>query len=371
MAAPKLSATAGTQTSIEFFKKQLAGESPLTFRTAKHLFELATTLLTVRPWQFLNDQDLVLLKNPLSNEFCFCSVMGALGEVISLHAYAGDESYRFFKKMAAGGPISIGEFYGSLRGVYVEFVGLSQLTPPDRELARAFGHPLKRGSKPPIFRALRPGYYPWYVTEEEGIVLDECIQAVLDFCEHMKDDPQDYWKKAGIYPSMVPMQTDQDRKRFGVEMAKVPESPAAVPVPVKLDQNRVREVLDRKHPTRGIFETEHFYGGGMMGKSQERKACVRMCLVADANTGFVFPPELGTPERLTSEMMATALINAIEVAGYLPSEIRVNCHQCKMFLEPLEREFRLKVTTVKHLPALQEAKEQLLTMMGDPGAFVA
>jgi hypothetical protein len=36
--------------------------------------------------------------------------------------------------MAAGRPSSIEEFFGSLGGAYVEFVRLSELTPPDREL---------------------------------------------------------------------------------------------------------------------------------------------------------------------------------------------------------------------------------------------
>ena len=156
MAAPKAFASSETQAPCEFFKKQLAGDAPLSFPTAKRLFEKATDLIAIRPWQFLEDQDLILLENPLSAETCYCSVMGALGQVFALHAYLGGESYLYFRKMAAGEPISVGEFYGSLRGVYVEFVGLSQLTPPDRELARVFGHPLKRGLKTPIFRAMRP-----------------------------------------------------------------------------------------------------------------------------------------------------------------------------------------------------------------------
>jgi hypothetical protein len=58
----------------------------------------------------------------------------ALGEVFSLHAYIRGESYGSFRKMAAGRPFSVGEFFGSLGGAYVAFVGLSELTLPDREL---------------------------------------------------------------------------------------------------------------------------------------------------------------------------------------------------------------------------------------------
>src|SRR5215471_21582967 len=225
------------QTPPEFFKKQLAGEDPLTFGTAERLFTLATGFIAARPWDFLEDQHLILLKSPLSNETCYCSVMGALGEVFSLHAYIGDESYRYFRKMAAGRPVLIGEFFGSLRGVYVEFVGLSELTPPDRELAQTFGHPLKRGLKVPIFRALRPGYHPWYPTENEGVVLAECIEAVLALCERIsKGDGVEYWKDAWTYPSMVSSKAGGDDKRYDVEMVKVAEPPAATPEPAQLDQ---------------------------------------------------------------------------------------------------------------------------------------
>jgi hypothetical protein len=370
MSTPQ-AAMSDRQTPPEFFKKQLAGESPLTFSTAERLFALATAFIAVRPWDFLEDQHLILLKSPLSNETCYCSVMGALGEVFSLHAYIGDASYSYFKKMAAGTPISIGEFYGSLRGVYVEFVGLSELTPPDRELARVFGHQLKRGLKVPIFRALRPGYHPWYPTENEGFVLAECLGAVLALCKRMlKGDAQDYWKDAGVFPFLVPAQECGSGERYDVEMVKVSKSPATTPEPAPLDQDRIREIRDRRYPVRGVFEADHLYGGGMIGKKDERKACVRIGLVADGNSGMLFPPELGMPERPTSDIIATVVLKAVESARRVPREIRVDQPQLKTLLEPLAAELGITVRSVKHLPVLQEAKQELLALMGDPGPFI-
>lgn len=370
MATPRPAVT-DKQVPQEFFKKQLAGESPLTFPSAERLFALARGFIAVKPWQFLGDQHLILLKSPFSNETCYCSVMGALGEVFSLHAYIGDESYRYFRKMAAGRPISIGEFYGSLRGVYVEFVGLSELTPPDRELARVFGHPLKRGLKVPIFRSLRPGYHPWYPTENEGLVLAECLGAVMALCERMlKGEAQDYWKEGGVFPLMIPAQECGNGEGYAVETVKASEPPVTTPEAAPLDQGRIREIRDRTYPVRGVFEADHFYGGGMIGKKDQRKACVRMGLVADGNSGMVFPPELGMPERATSDIIATVVLNAVETAQCLPREIRVDQHQLKTLLEPLAAELGITVRTVKHLPALQEAKRELLSLMGDPGSFM-
>jgi hypothetical protein len=369
MGTPK-PAIADKRAPLEFFNRQLGGESPLGLATAERLFAAATELIAMKPWEFLEDQNLVLLKSPLSNETCHCSIMGALGEVFSLHAYVGGESYRYFRKMAAGEPISIGEFYGSLRGVYVEFVGLSELTPPDRELARTFGHPLKRGLKAPIFRALRPGYHPWYPTENEGIVLAECIGGVLAFCERLrKSEVHDYWKEDGVYPFMVPVQVEPERKQFDIEMVRIPEPVAATPQPTNLDEDRIRKILERNYRHQGAFEVDHFYAAGMVGKRDERKACIRIGLAADVSSGFVFPPELAMPERATADIIVTVVLNAIDTARCLPREVRVNQPHFRMFLEPLASELGLAVRTVKRLPALQQAKEELLAMMGDPGPF--
>ncbi|OLB29892.1 MAG: hypothetical protein AUH13_14410 [Acidobacteria bacterium 13_2_20CM_58_27] len=372
MAAPKPFASSETEAPREFFKKQLAGEVPVSFPTAKRLFEKAAELMAIRPWQFLEDQDLILLKSPLSDETCYCSVMGALGQVFSLHAYVGGESYLYFRKMAAGEPISIGEFYGSLRGVYVEFVGLSQLTPPDRELARVFGHPLKRGLKAPIFRAMRPGYQPWYLTEDEGNVLAECLEAVIALCESIaRNGAPDYWNQPDVYPFLAPTQRGQERLGYDIEMRKITAPLATTPAPARLDQNRIEQIRRRNYPIRGAFEAEHFYAGGTVGKRDERKAIVRLALVADADSGLVFPPEAGMPERATSEMLATAVLSAIETARFLPREVRISHLQWEACLESLARELGFAVRMVKRLPAAEEAKESLLAAMGDPGPLIA
>ncbi len=372
MAAPKPFASPETEAPREFFKKQLAGDVPLSFPTAKRLFEKATELMAIRPWQFLEDQDLILLKSPLSTETCHCSVMGALGQVFSLHAYLGGESYLYFRNMAAGEPISIGEFYGSLRGVYAEFVGLPQLTPPDRELARVFGHPLKRGSKAPIFRAMRPGYHPWYVTENEGVVLAECLEAVIALGERiLRRGAPDYWNEPNVYPFLAPIQCGQERTGYDVQMLKIAAPLPTTPAPARIDQNRIERIQRSNYPVRGAFEADHFYSGGTIGKKDERKAVVRLALVADADSGLIFPPEVGMPERATSDMLASAVLSAIEMARFLPREVRVSQLQLEACLESLARELGFALRTVKRLPAVEEAKESLLAMMGDPGPFIA
>jgi len=91
--------------SRRFFVKQLAGEQPLSFETASQLSRLAAELFAMQPWEFLEDEELILIKDGESGEICYCSIMGALGQVFSFQVYTGADSYRFFRRIASGKPL--------------------------------------------------------------------------------------------------------------------------------------------------------------------------------------------------------------------------------------------------------------------------
>src|SRR5215471_3411068 len=81
-----------------FFQKELIGEHPPSSATMQTLYDLARDLFARRPWNLIAEDELVLLEEAASRELCFCSVMGALGQVRALHVYLGPEGYHFFKK---------------------------------------------------------------------------------------------------------------------------------------------------------------------------------------------------------------------------------------------------------------------------------
>ena len=306
-----------------FFQKQLAGEEGPFLETAKRLCQLAAEFSNLEPWKRLGDQDLVLLEDPQSREICYCSVMGALGQVYSLHVYVGGESYRFFCKVAAGEPIAHGEFFASQRAVSVEFVMPSDMTPPDRELLRAIGRPVQRGIRVPIFRAFRPGYHPWYVTQSEAVLLIRCLQAMITFCKTLLEDTgTTYWHEQDVYPFLIPAGSDENRRDYEVKLARATEPPT-VPLQVpRLDAAQINGIRAKDLARGGVFEVDHFFSSAPIGDKNERKACLRVGLVSDAASGIVFPPSLGKPEDCTGDILVAAVLKAITTARSLPREIR-------------------------------------------------
>lgn len=167
---PKRPASAATAPPKTFFMKELAGETPPSFAAVKRLYSLATDLFGFVPWQLLDESELIVTRDSVSGELWYCSVMGSLGEVYSMHAYRGERGLSLLRKMA-NEEIEPVEALSSMDCLYVEAVRQQELTRQDRKLLAACSHPRTRKMMAPIFRAIRPGFHPWFVNAEEALIV--------------------------------------------------------------------------------------------------------------------------------------------------------------------------------------------------------
>ena len=347
-----------------FFEHQLKEEEALTLRTAKRLFDLANETCVRKPWGIMGDTDLVLVKDPESQEMCYSSVMGALGQVFAVHAYCGMESYRLFKRLASGAPLTAGEFFGTQRSVTMEFLPSGMLPGPDRELARVLGHPLKRGTLAPQFRAGRPGYQPWYPTEAEGKVLALCVESVLAFSEDLEHKPEaGYWNMEDAYPEVFWKKDGY----FRVENTLVQVTPPPLPELPKLDEVRLAKLSKGDYPVKGIVEVDEFYSAASVGGKNERKACVRMVMAADAEIRFLYMVHAFEPTRSVGEVLMEAVLQTVEKGRFVPAEVRVNDESKRLLLSLLRERLGFELRAVSELPSLESAKRELLQTLGDPG----
>jgi hypothetical protein len=354
-----------------FFQKELVGEAPPSFATMQTLYHLATDLFARRPWNLIAEDELVLVEEAASKELCFCSVMGALGQVRALQVYLGPEGYHFLRKLQSGQAITVGEFFATQRSVSVEIVRLGELTGSDRKFLEAMGHPLKRGTLAPIFRAIRPGYHPWYVTEGEAGILAQCQRALIKICDHLQANPElHYWDKENVYPTLSRQGDEEDEQGYRISLVEAPSSPVPMPNLPTLDEARIQRIRDCRYPSQGVLEVDHFYGAGMVGEANQRKACFRVGLAIDAKSGLAYPPEVSLPASSTGDVLTRVVLQAVESARVLPREIRVRDGEFKALLDPLAQALGVSVGIKKSLPALEFAKKQLLEMMGDPGPFL-
>ena len=350
-----------------FFQKELVGEEPPSLATMQTLYNLARELFGRHPWDQLTEDQLVLVDGAASQELCYCSVLGALGQARALFAYIGPEGYRLFKRLHSGEKLTAGEIFAAQRSVYVEFVRLGELTAADRGLLKIMGHPLKRGTLAPIFRSIRPGHHPWYVTEGEARTLADCQRALIAICDIRKAEPAlDFWEKEGVYPLVSRRAEEGNDAKYEIHLVDAPSFSLPIPNFATLDEARIHRIRDSGYPFQGVLEVDHFYGARMIGEKNQRKSCLRMGLAIDAQSGFAYPPEVSSPEPSTGDVLMRVILRAIESARALPREVHVRGGEFKLLLEPMAQALGFSVKVMKSLPALDFAKCQLLEMMGEP-----
>jgi hypothetical protein len=356
---PKKRTSSTTIAPEQWFVKELAGEVPPSFSAMDRLYQLASTLFQLRPWQLLDESNLVMLRDSASGEICYCSVMGALGQVYAMHAYIGTESFRLFRKMEAREVADAGEFFATQRSVYVEFVPRKELEKQDRELLVVLGHPQGRGLAAPIFRAIRPGFHPWFVTHDEARTLAECIRAMVVVCSAVAEQKgAQFWEQADTYPMVSRAEEDEPQYRIDLVKSILPAEPPLAHIQV--EEETLRQIRSQDYAVRGVMELDHVLSGAAIGKKSERKACAGIALAVDAHSGIVHAPEVTGASVAAGEAMAKAFLNAIQANRALPKEIRVRSRRFKDCLAPLAGYFGVTIKITSQLPALDQAKIQLL-----------
>ena len=341
------------------FLKELAGETPPSFQAMERLYSLASDLYGLRPWRVLDEDNLIVVRDSVSGELCFCSVMGALGEVLSMHAYIGTEGLRQFRKMEDEEIADPGEFFATTHCVYVEFVPRSELQRQDRELLVALGHPQGKGLASPIFRTLRPGFLPWFVTEDEARTLAECIRGVMVICAAVAgQESMKFWERADTYPMAT--RTEGTELRYHVEMFQSilpPEPPVA---PARLAEETLLALHGQDYAVRGVMELDLTYSGAAIGKKGERNSCAALAMAVDAESGMVLAPEVADSRIAAGDTVAKVFLKAIQASRALPKEVRVRSQKLKDCLTPLMESLGVTVRVTSKLPASDEARSHLL-----------
>ena len=342
-----------------WFVKELAGETPPSFPAMERLYGLASDLYGLHPWRVLDEDNLIVVRDSVSGELCYCSVMGALGEVLSMHAYIGTEGLRQFRKLEAEELSDPGEFFASTHCVYVEFVPRAELLRQDRELLAALGHPKGRGLASPIFRTMRPGFLPWFVTEEEARTLAECIRSAIVICTAVaSQESVKFWELADTYPMVTRMEGAEPRYHVEMFHSILPAEPPVAPV--RLAEETLSALRGRDFAVRGVMELDLTYSGAAIGKKGERNACASIAIAVDAESGMVLAPEVTDSSCPAGDTLAKVFLKAIEASRTLPKEVRVRSHRLKDCLSPLMDSFGVTVRVASRLPASDEARSHLL-----------
>jgi hypothetical protein len=320
------------------------------------LYRAAIDFWRIQPWRWVNDTDLLGVKNPEDGEIGYCCIVGALGEFLGLLVYLGTEGLESYVKIQnSESPEE--DVLSTGKCLVASFEDRKSLQKPDHEVIKKLGLKFRGTKSWPLFRSYEPGYYPWYLSQPQARFLALALRQAAEVSLRMKVNGNLLVNsEKGQYLVRVPEPSGQELhwKDEWLSPAPLERGKDEAPVP---DEIRLQRIRKKGLRPAGIWEVDFFQFPAPI--QEGGRPFFPLCLlIVDQNSGFVFGTHLESKGRHRPEFL-NQMLKVIEENAYLPQEIWVKREEVLQLFEALVSRLGLKMKQVKRLRQLEYAKKSM------------
>ncbi|MEW6419310.1 MAG: hypothetical protein AB1480_14560 [Nitrospirota bacterium] len=320
----------------------------------KRLYEVALEFREIGCWEWMTDDYIFGVQNPETDEIGYCCVIGNLGEVFGLIVYTGSKGLASYLKI-----ITLQNPEGNFDNMLLQeclsitFEDRRYLEKEDLKVIKDLGFKFRGRNAYPLFRNLKPGYYPWFITREEARFLIVVFQQALDVCQRFKYDKTLLIPPVkGQYFVRVPQIIEGGLSWRDEWMWPQPLQPEEF-TPIRADELRLQRIKSNA-VQQGIWEFDYFYAN-MPVKEEGRPYFPMTLLIVDSASGFILHARVSTPLKYQREF-TDSFISFVEEAGILPKELLVAKDEAMKILEPVISCLKIKLTKVKRCKEVEKAQ---------------
>ncbi len=328
----------------------------------RRLYQAAIHVKEIAPWKWMTETDVFGVQNPETDEIGFVSVMGALGEHLSLALYLGPEGlYSFwgFQQIADSAPP---EAVLGMLHLQASFEDRNTLSKKDRDVIKELGFKFRGRQAWPMFRSYRPGFFPWYLEAAEARFLAHALEQAVDVALRFKEDPAmlDTTDDDGY---LVRVPREKEGALVWEDRFEIVSPPDPEPISIAMDLDVLEEVSQLPR-SRHTLEMDFFMVP--MQVSEERGArpyFPHMLLVVESDSGMVLGSELLSPESGLEAMwgeVPVTVVHQLARIGVVPYQIKVRSSLLAQLLDTLVEDLGFEIKATRNLRSLDHAKEFLL-----------
>ncbi|MFO7953108.1 MAG: SEC-C metal-binding domain-containing protein [Bacillota bacterium] len=328
------------------------------------LFSAARNFKEAKCWEWMDDNDLFGVKDPESEEVAYCSIMGKLGEHFALGAYLGAEGlYSFLRMQDSANPEEMREHYFGQKCLMASFEDREQLSERDRSIIKEIGLKFRGRKQWPLFRSLKPGYYPWYITAWECRFLTVCLEQALEvarLCFESKTILDRFEKDRELM--LLRTLQDKGQETVWVNEYHLPEVfSKEYSVYGISDEVTLRRLLNSLEKGSATWEVDLFYSlMPVQEKKDDRPYFPIIFLVADLSTGLLIGYTMLMDLKAEANEITETLINSIQSSEKIPNRIVAEKEETRFFLDKICSQLDIKLELVDQLQMIPEARAELL-----------
>ncbi len=195
-------------------KRKKEQESPAIAQEVwEQLYSLAVAYRNTKPWEFMTEDELFGVEDPVTGVVNYCMVTGELDEHRALIVTLGPEGLgqyfdairRMQTCVGALEEMDAGFSMMTAPQVQVSFEDRQYLFPEDLQVIKSLGLRFRGRMNWPMFRNFEPGRAPWFITPETARILAVCLEQTLAFIEQLDWVDAQYQQNAQELSGKLPV----------------------------------------------------------------------------------------------------------------------------------------------------------------------
>lgn len=334
----------------------------------KRLYELAAKVKELAPWEWMEEAEFFGVQNPETEEIGFISIMGLLGEHLSMAVYLGAEGLYGYWRISdpASGlenePLALFD----VPQLQTSFEDREQLEKQDRDVIKKLGLKFRGSQNYPLFRSIRPGFMPYFVTSEEARFLIYAMEQTLETAPRIRDDES-------LLPDpdedlyLVRVSEKQGGKLVWQDEVRQVPPPEEFTVFVNAPQEIINELKNFPQKKGLVLEIDFNYSPMPVREKGQRPFFPKILLITEASQGIIVAFELIRPEETlleTHENIPFHLVENLRKLEVRPEEIRVQSEMLFEMLRTFTQQINVKLRQTDELPTVEMAKESMFNFFG-------
>ncbi len=308
----------------------------------KTLFDRALAYRDLAPWTWMDDDHIFAVAAP-DGESLYCTVIGALGQEYGLVIYMGEEGYACLQDILSG-TLHPKDAVFKERALLVSFAPRNDLERDDKAMLRKYNIPVSGKRLLPMFRSFAPGYYPWFLSEQEAAWAAMALEQAVVVAERLRGGElalAAFSRGNRLFARIAERREDGLHWRDGwVPRPKAKKTETSA-LDIGTDELAKAKTLERA-PLFVEFSVA-YVNRPIQERRSERPYFPLLALAADAASGVILHHQVfrGQTDAKTLQQSFLAFARAL---GCVPSHVRVTKEHGPL-LAPLLRELGVNMST--------------------------
>lgn len=331
------------------------------------LYDFIDQIKERAPWDFLYEDQIFGIQDPITREIGYVSIMGHLGEHIAIAVYKGTVGLAGFSTIQE---IAENEDFDPLMLIQIPHLQASWedrsvLDSKDRNLIKNLGRKYRGKHSWPMARSYKPGFYPWFLDDEELRYMNVMLQQVLAMLPELEED-------SGILEHDDPLKIlvrvpEKDGDEWSWSSAYLePELSELYHLNLEVDSNLFDKIKKLPHQNSTLEICMAPFPFPTQESPEDRPVLNTLLLTVDHKNGMILDVDfIQQGEQLMSIFgkIPNALLKLFDKIQFIPKKLFMDDPAMEDILGDFLKELRVKIVIKDELPKINEAMDAMFKEM--------